>query len=182
MHLVDFVELQLKSKDNFKQVFDIILKNNIKSYMQKYILLQPGDWPSQFYSRQIVYEHVTNYIRQQQNMATGNDNSNNDQHPLLFHQPLPSTTTSPVPPMASVVPIIGPLHVSINSKEHVLLSFNPFFQNVYQHLFKRFKFPKKPKPWCISLLLEIIYGGRPLFRLLQERHLTNAKTFNMAHF
>lgn len=172
LHLVDFVELQLKSKDNFKQAFDIILKTNIKSYMQKYILLQPGDWPSQFYSRQIVYEHVTNYIRQQQNMATGNDNSNNDQRPLLFHQPLPLTTTSPVPPMASVVPIIGPLHVSINSKEHVLLSFNPFFQNVYQHLFKKCKFPKKPKPWCISLLLEIIYGGWTLIRA------TTRKAFN----
>ena len=103
LHLVDFVELQLKSKDNFKQAFDIILKISIKPYMQKYILLQPGDWPSQFHSRQIVNEHITNYIRQQQNMATGNDNSNNDQRPLLFHQPLPSTTTSPVPPMASVV-------------------------------------------------------------------------------
>ena len=37
LHLVNFVELQLNSKDNFEQAFDIILKTNIKSYMQKYI-------------------------------------------------------------------------------------------------------------------------------------------------
>ena len=183
LHLVDFVELQLKSKENFKQAFDIILKTNIKSYMQKYILLQPGDWPSQFYSRQLVYEQVTNHIKesvakpntQQQNMATENENSNNDQRPLAFHPSLPSTITSPVPPMASVVPVIGPLHISINSKEHVLLSFHPFFQNVYHHLFQRCKFPKKPKPWCISLLLEIIYGGWTLIRATTKQALSQCK-------
>ena len=82
-------------------------------------------------------------------MATGNDNNNNDQHRLAFNQPLPSKITSPV---------IGPLHISINSEEHVLLSFHPFFENIYQNLFKRSKFPKKQKP-CISLLIEVIYGG-----------------------
>ena len=109
-------------------------------------------------------------------MATGNDNNNNDQHRLAFNQPLPSKITSPVPPMASVVPVIGPLHISINSKEHVLLSFHPFFENIYQNLFKRSKFPKKRKP-CISLLIEIIYGGGwTSLGLLQKRHLNNAKT------
>ena len=107
-------------------------------------------------------------------MATGNDNSNNDRH-----QPLPSTITSPVPPMASVVPIIGPLHKSINSKEHVLLSFHPFFENVYQNLFKRSKFPKKPKPWCYkpSIRNNLWGGGGPSLGLLQTRHLNN-----IAHF
>ena len=116
-------------------------------------------------------------------MATGNDNNNNDQHRLAFNQPLPSKITSPVPPMASVVPVIGPLHISINSEEHVLLSFHPFFENIYQNLFKRSKFPKKQKP-CISLLIEVIYGGGgggPSLGLLQKRHLNNAKTFTIWH-
>ena len=34
LHLVDFVELQLKSKENFKQAFDIVLNTNLKLYMK----------------------------------------------------------------------------------------------------------------------------------------------------
>ena len=158
LHLVDFVELKLKSKENFNQAFEIVLKTNIKLYMQKFILIQPGDWPSQFFSRQLVYEQVTNHvklinaIRHQQNVATVNQPTQ------------PSSITSSVPPMASVVPVVGPLHISINSREHVLLSFHPFFKNVYQHLFPTSKFAEKPKPWCISLVLEVVYGGWTLIR------------------
>ena len=43
VNLVDFAELQLKSKGNFKQAFGIILETNIKSNMKKYILLQTSD-------------------------------------------------------------------------------------------------------------------------------------------
>ena len=130
MHLVDFVELQLKSKENFKQAFDIVLNTNLKFYMEKVILLQPDDWPGQFFSRQLVYEHVTHYIQlmttteQQQNMEIANGKSTHDQHCLTLNPPMSHKITS-VPPMASVIPIIGPLHISLNSKEHVLLSFHP---------------------------------------------------------
>ena len=169
LHLVDFVELQLKSKENFKQAFDIVLNTNLKLYMEKFILLQPGDWPCQFFSRQLVYEHVTHYIQlmttieQQQNMEIANGKSTHDQHCLTLNPPMSYQITS-VPPMASVIPIIGPLHISLNSKEHVLLSFHPFFKNAYQYLFPSSKFPEKPKPWCISLLLELLYGGWTLIR------------------
>ena len=42
LYLVDFVELQLKSKESFKQAFDIVLKTNIKQYIQKFVLVQPS--------------------------------------------------------------------------------------------------------------------------------------------
>jgi hypothetical protein len=155
LHLVDFVELQLKSKENFKQAFDIALNTNLKLYMQKYILIQPGDWPCQFYSRQLVYEQVTRYL--QQNQAASNQLD-------TTIPPMSSKSTIPIPPMASVVPLIGPLHISLNSREHVLLSFHPFFKNVYQYLFSSSKLPQNPKPWCISLLLEVVYGGWTLIR------------------
>ena len=155
LHLVDFVELQLKSKENFKQAFDIALNTNLKLYMQKYILIQPGDWPCQFYSRQLVYEQVTRYL--QQNQAASNQLD-------TTIPPMSSKSTIPIPPMASVVPLIGPLHISLNSRERVLLSFHPFFKNVYQYLFSSSKLPQNPKPWCISLLLEVVYGGWTLIR------------------
>jgi hypothetical protein len=63
LHLVDFVELKLKSKENFNQAFEIVMKTSIKSYMQKIILIQPGYWPSQFFTRQLVYEQVTNHVK-----------------------------------------------------------------------------------------------------------------------
>ena len=51
VHLVDFVELQLKSRDDFGAAYDIILSTKLSDYMKLYLLLQPGDWPAQFYSR-----------------------------------------------------------------------------------------------------------------------------------
>ena len=36
----------------------IILGTGLKTYMEKFVLLQPGDWPSQFFSRNIVYEQL----------------------------------------------------------------------------------------------------------------------------
>ncbi len=47
--LVDFVELSLKSKQDFTKAMDIILGTGLKTYMEKFVLLQPGDWPSQFF-------------------------------------------------------------------------------------------------------------------------------------
>ena len=32
--------------------------------------------------------------------------------------------------LSSFVPMMGPLHISLNSKEHVFLTFWPFFSNV----------------------------------------------------
>ena len=60
--------------------------------------------------------------------------------------------------------MIGPLHVSLNSREHIVTSFHPFFKTVYERIFTRSKLADKPKPWRISLLLEIVYGGWTLIR------------------
>ena len=161
------VELQLKSKENFKQAFDIVLHTNLKLCMEKVILLQPGDWPCQFFSRQLVYEHVTHYIQlmtseKQQNVEIANGKSTHDQHYPTLNSPMSYQIS--VPPMASVILLIGPLHISLNNKEHILLSFHPFFKTAYQHLFPSSKFPEKPKPWCISVQLELLYGGWTLTR------------------
>ena len=38
--LVDFVELSLKSKQDFTKAMDIILGTGLKTYMEKFVLLQ----------------------------------------------------------------------------------------------------------------------------------------------
>ena len=65
----------------------------------------------------------------------------------------------------NVVPLIGPLHISLNSRECVLLNFHSIFSDLYSFLFgTKAKLAKKPKPWRLSLLLEVIYGGWTLVR------------------
>jgi hypothetical protein len=67
--------------------------------------------------------------------------------------------------LQNVVPLIGPLHISLNARECVLLIFHEIFADLYSFLFgKKAKLAKKPKAWRISLLLEVIYGGWTLIR------------------
>lgn len=47
--------------------------------------------------------------------------------------------------LSSFVPMMGPLHISLNSKEHVFLTFWPFFQLCYEYLFPNCALPVKPK-------------------------------------
>lgn len=123
--LVDCVELPLKSYENFRSALQVLLDNGLSLYMSDFVVPLIGDWPCQFYVRQVVYhENIHN-----------------------------------------LVPFIGPLHISLNARENVLLKFHGFFSDMYAFLFggKR-KLARKPKPWRISLLLEVCYGGWLLVR------------------
>ena len=68
------------------------------------------------------------------------------------------------PSILSIVPTIGPLHISLNSREDIVSSFHLFFKSVYQSIFPNSKLTDKPKPWGVSLILEIVYGGWTLIR------------------
>ena len=71
-------------------------------------------------------------------------------------------SNSPTVPEAlkNVIPVIGPLHISLNARECVLLQFYEVFAEHYAFRFgRKAKLAKKPKPWRVSLLLEVIYGG-----------------------
>ena len=61
VHLVEFLELTLKSKNDFAAAFDVILGTSLAEYLQQFLIFQPGDWPAQFYRRQIVYETLQKY-------------------------------------------------------------------------------------------------------------------------
>ena len=54
LHLADFVELQLKSKNDFNAAYDVALSAGLRDYMRKFVAIQPGDWPCQFYCGQII--------------------------------------------------------------------------------------------------------------------------------
>ena len=56
VYFVDFIELTLKSKDDFSAAFHIILSTNLAEYLKRFLIFQPGDWPAQLYIQQILYE------------------------------------------------------------------------------------------------------------------------------
>ena len=129
--LVDSIELSLKSCEDVLIAINKMLTSGLQVYLNHFIAPFVGDWPMQFFIRQLVYSN------------------------------------SPSIPMAlkNVVPLIGPLHISLNARECVLLMFHEVFADLYSFLFgKKAKLAKKPKPWRISLLLEVIYGGWTLVR------------------
>ena len=53
--LVDSIEMPLKSYDNFRTALAILLENGLSSYLQRYVVPLVGDWPAQFFVRQVVY-------------------------------------------------------------------------------------------------------------------------------
>ena len=176
LHLVDFIELRLKSKADFEAAYDVIMSTGLAAYMKKFLVFQPGDWPCQFYSRQIIYESLKKFVSSHPVLTTTLDEHDNiltdhssysfplptatAEHPL--DNSLPQNTSQPS--ILSVVPTIGPLHISLNSREHVVNSYHSFFKTVYEAIFPRSKLADHPKPWRISLILEIVYGGWTLVR------------------
>ena len=65
----------------------------------------------------------------------------------------------------NILPFIGPLHISLNSRQSVVLKFYPLFKEMHCFLFgRKAVLAKKPKAWRQSLLLEILYGGWSLIR------------------
>src|SRR5207237_10394912 len=56
----------------------------------------------------------------------------------------------------SFLPMLGPLHLSLNSREQVLLVHHSFFENLFNFVFvNRIKLAKNSRPWRINLLLYI---------------------------
>ena len=155
---------------------DIVVASGLAAYLKKFVIIQPGDWPCQFYCRQLIYESLTQY---QQSIA-----SQKDQQPTASqqeHQAFTSTVengiskTNQVPAITSLIPTMGPLHISLNSRENIFETFRPFFNQVYSYLFLNSNLAKSPKPWRINLLLETVYGGWTLIRYQVITKFQNSK-------
>ena len=70
---------------------------------------------------------------------------------FFLHQLIYSSDPLVPSALKIVVPFIGPLHISLNARQCVLLNFHQVFADLYSFLFgKKAKLAKKPKPWRIS--------------------------------
>ncbi|CAB3998876.1 Hypothetical predicted protein [Paramuricea clavata] len=163
LHLIDFVELELKSKGGFSKAYDIAMSSGLEKYLTKFLVIQPGDWPCQFYCRQLVYQSLPRHSKA----------STSTQE----HQSSTDMVKGNFPPVTSLIPTMGPLHISLNSREHVFETFKPFFKTVYNDLFPSSKLADKPKPWRINLILETVYGGWTLIRQQVMAKFKNSKDY-----
>ena len=154
LHLADFVELQLKSKRDFDAAYDVALSAGLEDYLRKFVVIQPGDWPCQFYCTQIIngcLKKFTSHNPELGNIPTDSIIVVSHNH-SAYSFPLSTSSTvncfphnmTSQPSLLSIVPTIGPLHISINSREHLVSSFHPFFKYLYESIFPRRKFAVNP--------------------------------------
>ena len=138
-----------------------MLQTNLQEYLKSYFFPQLGDWPSQLYTRQTVYETLPKFYHKH---CTKTFTSTTDHY---YHMAsytahsscVPVNHNSSPPSILSLIPCIGPLHVSLNGREMLFNDFSPFPANIYEQLFPKCKLGKHPKPWRITMILETVYGG-----------------------
>ena len=63
VYLVDFFMHPLKSKNDYMEALERVLKlDKLKEYLSKFVVVFPGDHPSQFFPRQIVHGILSKYV------------------------------------------------------------------------------------------------------------------------
>ena len=111
--LVDSIKLPVKSCEDALVAINKMLTSGLDIYLNHFVGIFVGDWPMQFFIRQLVYSNAASISKELKN----------------------------------VVPLIGPLHISLNARECVLLNFHQVFADLYSFLFgRKAKLAKKPKP------------------------------------
>ncbi|CAH1765184.1 9604_t:CDS:1 [Entrophospora sp. SA101] len=135
--LVNLVEGSLHSTEDYiKALENLFSVPELETYLESYVLAGSFDYPGQI--------HGWNAVSASFNLTNIHQLS-----PLLQH----------------IVPMIGPLHDSLNSHETVFKLNYSFFNklNCFLYLKKR-PLANKPKPYKINALLELTASGWNLIR------------------
>ena len=120
--LLEMKELPLKSLKNLETALSWVTKSSLKQYMQKYLVLVPGDWPAQFYIRKAVYKSVypEGKSSKPQNLVKEQKTPGDHYGYSIPIQPSDSAmTTTWKKEIDSIIPLIGPLHSSLNAREDI---------------------------------------------------------------
>ena len=126
--LVDFVESSLKGIEAYTKALQIVYDQELmQAYLSDHIIPIVADWPGQFFIRKAIA------------------------HRLFLNNEI-------IPPfVTSFLPVMGPLHVSLNSRELVFLKNSVFFNKIYKGIFGANKdLGKTLRPWRIDLILQIV--------------------------
>ena len=141
------MEGSLHSTEDYVEALKNVLDiPELKSYLEHNVVA-PMDYPGQVFVRRAISYYL-------------NSEDGSGLSPLLLH----------------IVPIIGPLHVSLNARETVLMLNYDFFNNLYCEVYKKKRqLAKKPKPYRINILLEIAVTGWNLIKTDVMKKILNCK-------
>ncbi|CAJ0749128.1 6191_t:CDS:2 [Entrophospora sp. SA101] len=110
--------------------------NDYKLYLYNNVIFIPADFPGQLYICRAIVKKLKN-----------------------------ENETSIPEKITHLFPFLGPLHLALNTKESVFLTFWPFFDQLYRSIFnKKHKLAAKPKPWRIDTLMYLAHAGWELVR------------------
>jgi len=135
--LIDFVPQDLKSLFNYLDaIIPFIELPELQEYLRKNAIAVPADFPGQYYIRKAITLK----------RLYGDKISIPNQ---ILH----------------LVPLLGPLHVSLNTRESTIKMYYPFFNLLYKKLFKKRKnLSLTPPPWMVNYLLYISRSGWMIIR------------------
>ena len=147
--LVDFVSQDLKSLSNYLEVITPFVElSELQEYLSENVIPVPADFPGQYYIRKAI----TLKRLYGDNIDIPNQ---------ILH----------------LVPFLGPLHVSLNTRESTIKMYYQFFNLLYKKVFKKKRnLSLTPPPWMINYLLYISQSGWMIIRD------TIINKFNIAHF
>ena len=149
------------------------MHTSLAAYLKKFIVFQPGDWPCQFYGRQIIYKSLKKFVSSHPGFSDASlqqDSILTDYS--LYSFPMTSGTTDNLlnnslpqatshSSILSTLPTIGPLHISLNSREHIVQSYHLFFSRQYMKQFSQeanWQITPNPRELVWFLILCIVVG------------------------
>src|ERR1043165_459730 len=135
--LVDFILHPLHSTKDYIECLNHVFKaferleNIEENYLNNFVIPVIADWPGQVNIRRAITLRIKKGIN------------------------------SGVPEQVlNLIPMIGPLHVSLNSRETLFQTYHFFFEMLYHNLFGDKKIlSQKPKQTVINLILHLTYHG-----------------------
>jgi hypothetical protein len=144
--LVDFILHPLHSTKDYIEsaniLFKVFEKTEQEDYLNNFVIPTICDWPGQVNLRRAIT------LRLNKKDKSG----------------IPSQ-------VLSLIPMIGPLHISLNSRETLFQIYHFFFEMLYHDLFGENKIlAQKPKPRLINLILNLtFYGWKNIRNLIINR-------------
>ena len=152
--LVDFILHPLHSTKDYVECLDLVFKvferlerTNEENYLNNFVILVIADWPGQVNIRRAITLRIKKSIN------------------------------SKVPEQVlNLIPMIGPLHISLNSRETLFQTYHFFFEMLYHNLFGDKKIlSQKPKQTVINLILHLTYHGWKNIREIVIKRFGNLK-------
>jgi hypothetical protein len=129
--IIDVKQQSLHSLEDYLLAIKMITSiKNLLEYIKKNAIPVIADYPGQLFIRKAI----TLYLNNQLNIED-------------------------IDWIQNFVPMLGPLHVSLNSRECVVLIYYDFFKKLFCDVFEKKTLAKKPKPWRINLLLQLVHDA-----------------------